>query len=129
MIKEDDFKIDGETLYFKQDLYPLSKIQNARVKTNTLKDHLTRMIAIGFLVTSVVWAVCPASFGLLTAPIALIAGTLAALSSARKYELQVEFKHKDETGLQWIVIAKANRTSVKNIFDKQAINIQQHHAS
>ncbi|WP_274024577.1 hypothetical protein [Vibrio parahaemolyticus] len=50
-------------------------------------------------------------------------GALSGLSSARKYELQIEFQHADETGLQWISVAKTNNKNAKNIFEKQVISI------
>ncbi len=62
----------------------------------------------------------PAGFGKLTGPFSLIVGMLAALLTIRKYELQIEFKHIDETGLQWVSVAKANNAKAKSLFDEQA---------
>ena len=61
---------------FKKDQYPLSKIKNARVKANTIKDHLIRILTIGFIVSSVVWMICPQSLGVITGPISIIIGSL-----------------------------------------------------
>lgn len=120
MISPQDFSIDNQSLTFKEDEYPLAKINRVRVKTNTIKDHLARLLVIGLLVSSIVWAICPAGFGQLTGPFSLIVGMLAALLTIRKYELQIEFKHIDETGLQWVSVAKANNAKAKRLFDEQA---------
>ncbi|WEM44178.1 hypothetical protein PTW35_23100 (plasmid) [Photobacterium sp. DA100] len=123
MIVADDFHINNAKVVFKRDEYPLSKIRGARVKTNSLKDHVLRVVIIGLIVSSVVWMICPDSLGLLTAPVALIVGILSAMATVRKYELQIEFQHIDETGLQWVSIAKTNKLSVKELFEKQASEI------
>ncbi|KJR39761.1 hypothetical protein BOO91_21335 [Vibrio navarrensis] len=120
MINEEDFNVSNTTFTFKKDEYPLSKIKGARVKTNTFQDHALRIVCIGLVVGSVVWMICPESFGLFTAPFALTMGMISALFSVRKYELQVEFQHVDETGLQWVSVAKTNNQMVKTLFEKQA---------
>ncbi|OOQ67397.1 hypothetical protein C1S86_24770 [Vibrio parahaemolyticus] len=119
MIIEDNFKVSNTTFTFKKDEYPLSKIKGVRVKTNTFQDHALRIVCIGLVVASVVWIICPESFGLITAPLALTVGMFSALFSVRKYELQVEFQHIDETGLQWVSVSKTNSKAVKNLFEKQ----------
>ncbi|EJG0636046.1 hypothetical protein C4G38_RS23700 [Vibrio parahaemolyticus] len=126
MIIEDNFHICNTKFSFKKDEYPLSKIRGARVKTNSIKDHALRIFCIGLVVSSVVWMICPESFGLLTVPIALTVGMLSALLSVKKYELQVEFQHIDETGLQWVSVAKTNNQSIKNLFEKQVTSILEH---
>ncbi|ELX4126913.1 hypothetical protein CE131_09370 [Vibrio parahaemolyticus] len=120
MINEEDFNVSNTIFTFKKDEYPLSKIKGARVKTNTFQDHALRIVCIGLVVASVVWMICPESFGLLTAPLALTIGMFSALFSVRKYELQVEFQHIDETGLQWVSVAKTNNQMIKILFEKQA---------
>ncbi|WP_162064434.1 hypothetical protein [Vibrio taketomensis] len=124
MITANDFEICDHKIRFKKDEYPTDKIKDARVKTNQFKDHILRVISIGLITASVVWMICPESLGLFTAPIALSIGTLVGLSSARKYELQIEFEHVDETGLQWVAIAKSNRTNDKKLFEQQVATIQ-----
>ncbi|WP_038882265.1 DUF6232 family protein [Vibrio jasicida] len=119
MIIEDNFKVSNTTFKFKKDEYPLSKIKGVRVKTNAFQDHALRIVCIGLVVASVVWMICPESLGLITAPLALTVGVFSALFSVRKYELQVEFQHIDETGLQWVSVAKTNSKAVKNLFEKQ----------
>ena len=125
MITADDFRINENKVVFKKDEYPLSKIKDVRVKINSLKDHAMRIATISLIVSSVVWTICPEYFGLFTAPIALIIGVLLALSTVRKYELQVEFQYADDTGLQWVSMAKTNKPNIKIIFEQQVIQILQ----
>ncbi len=125
MITARSFNINSTTLKFNNDEYPLAQIKRSRVKTNTLKDHAVRLIIFGLIASSVVWIVTPNYFGIYAGPFSIFAGMVLALLSVRKYELQVEFEHSDETGLQWILIAKTNKQSVKLIFEAQAEKIQQ----
>ncbi|GAB2644410.1 hypothetical protein [Vibrio panuliri] len=123
MIGDDDFKICDRKLRYKKDEYPLASIKSARVKTNALQDHILRITCIGLVVSSVVLMICPESLGLFTAPFAFSLGILSALASVRKYELQIEFQHSDETGLQWVSVAKSNQPKVKHLFEHQAVSI------
>ncbi|OLQ89127.1 hypothetical protein BIY21_03000 [Vibrio ponticus] len=123
VITNQDFTVCDKQLHFKKDSYPLSKIKAARVKTNTLRDHALRVTSIGLIVSSVVWMICPDLFGMFTGPLAISIGMLAALASLRKYELQVEFQHIDETGLQWVSVAKSNKKAIRHIFEQQANEI------
>ena len=125
MITADDFHINDNNVIFKEDEYPLARINGLRVKTNSLKDHAIRIVAFSLMVSSVVWIICPEYFGLITAPISFIVGVLLALSTARKYELQVEFQHADDTGLQWVSMVKTNKPNIKMIFEKQVMQILQ----
>lgn len=119
----EEFQITDTTLRFKKDAYALSKIKGAKVKQNTIKDHALRVVTIGLVVSSLVWMIAPGSLGLYTAPVALIIGMLSAFSTVRKYEFQIEFQHADETGLQWVSIAKTNKLKVKEQFEKQVTQI------
>ena len=123
MITADDFHINDNNVIFKENEYPLARIKGVRVKTNSLKDHAIRIVAFSLMVSSVVWIICPEYFGLITAPISFIVGVLLALSTARKYELQVEFQHADDTGLQWVSMAKTNKPDIKMIFEQQVMQI------
>ena len=123
MITADDFHINDNNVIFKEDEYPLARIKGVRVKTNSLTDHAIRIVAFSLMVSSVAWIICPEYFGLITAPIAIVIGVLLALSTARKYEIQVEFQHSDDTGLQWVSMAKTNKPDIKIIFEQQVMQI------
>ncbi len=119
MITESSFQISGTTLRFNNDEYPLSQIKRARVKSNTFKDHALRLVVFGLIVSSVVWFVTPNYFGNYAGPVSIFIGVVLAFATVRKYELQVEFEHTDETGLQWISIAKTSNKNVKALFESQ----------
>ena len=129
MISSQDFVLNSKTISFKSDQYDLSKIKHAKVTINSLKSHILRIICYGLLFFFVVWVVSPDGFGGVLAPIALIVGVLYAVITNRRYELQVEFQHSDETGLQWISVAKTNKPSEKAILDDQVRKLLVHHAS
>lgn len=123
MIRAADFQVDDTHLRFKKDTYPLAQVRDVRVKANNFSDHLIRVLAIGLLISSVVWMICPGGFGWITGPVALFIGILAAITTVRRYELQIEFQHTDDTGLQWVSMAKGNRRAVLAVFEQQAAAI------
>ncbi|GAB3535476.1 DUF6232 family protein [Photobacterium alginatilyticum] len=125
MINTQDFKITDNNFRFQKDDYKLSRIRDVRVKQNAIKDHLFRLMALGLVFSGIVWVICPEGFGYIMAPIAFIIGLITALISSRKYELQIEFQHIDETGIQWISVAKANKLSEMTIFKEQAQHLKQ----
>ena len=119
------FSICSQYFTYGSDQYRLSRIKNARVKVNTLKDHLLRVLIIGMIVSSVIGFIEPSGIAWIFMPFGFITGALAALATARKYELQIEFEHADETGLQWISVAKGNKQTDMAVLSEQVNKIQQ----
>jgi ABC-type transport system involved in cytochrome bd biosynthesis fused ATPase/permease subunit len=124
MISNKDFMVSSDKFQYKSDEYDLAKIKNARVVQNNLIKHALRVTSYGLLFSSIVWVICPEGFGYILAPIAMILGVLFAVLTSRKYELQVEFQHIDETGLQWVTVAKASKLSEMDVFAKQVSEIR-----
>ncbi|USD66956.1 hypothetical protein [Vibrio sp. SCSIO 43136] len=122
-MKNGDFEIDGVELRFKKDKYPLKRLRRARVKINHLSDHITKALIVGAIFSSIVWIICPEGFATVTAPAAFIVGVIYTVLSAGKYELQVEFEHVDETGLQWVSVVKSNKNLDKALLDDKAEQI------
>ncbi|MCY9855685.1 hypothetical protein [Vibrio mediterranei] len=125
MISTNCFEIKNNTFRYRSDEYPLSKIKNARVKSNSIKDHITKILLIGAIVSSLVWFISPGGFGIIMAPLAFAIGIVFAVFTIKKYELQVEFEHIDETGLQWVSVVGSSSTESKAIFDKQVAAVKQ----
>ncbi|MDN3715106.1 hypothetical protein [Vibrio breoganii] len=120
MISADDFEIRNTTFRYRRDEFPLSKIKNARVKFNTMKDHALKLVLMGAIVSSIVWVICPEGFGKIMAPIAFILGVLFTIVTIKKYELQVEFEHIDETGVQWVSVVGSSKAESKALLEQQA---------
>ncbi|USD61566.1 hypothetical protein J4N45_06285 [Vibrio sp. SCSIO 43140] len=125
MISRNDFEIGSTTFRYKRDEFPLSKIKNARVKLNTLKDHALKLFLIGAIFSSIVWVICPEGFGMIMAPIAFVIGVAFSMFTINKYELQVEFEHIDETGLQWVSVVGSSKVESKKLFENQALAVKQ----
>lgn len=125
MISKSDFEIGSTTFRYKRDEFPLSKIKNARVKLNTPKDHALKLFLIGAIFSSIVWVICPEGFGMIMAPIAFVIGVTFSMFTINKYELQVEFEHIDETGLQWVSVVGSSNVESKKLFENQALAVRQ----
>ncbi|GAB1621902.1 hypothetical protein AAOGI_19520 [Agarivorans albus] len=125
MYKEADFKLSQEAFSFKKDSYPLSKINNARVKKLSLLDNLGQIIFWLFIFSGAVWLAIPS---LESSPVWLIIlvfsltiiGLVFGLYRCSKYALQIEFRHSDETGVQWINVARSYSKSDYALFEQQA---------
>lgn len=46
------------------------------------------------------------------------AGALLALLTSIKYVLRIEYNHQDDTGVQWLTIAKSGKKTDKMLFDE-----------
>ncbi|QIA63517.1 hypothetical protein GT360_08290 [Vibrio astriarenae] len=114
-----DFEVGNSTFRYKRDEYPLSKIRNARVKSNSIIDHALKLFLTGAIVSSIVWVICPEGFGMIMAPIAFVLGVVGTAFTVNKYELQVEFQHIDETGVQWVSVTGSSKRESKAIYEEQ----------
>ncbi|RTZ17848.1 hypothetical protein EJ063_03420 [Vibrio aquaticus] len=125
MYKESDIRIENGQLHFKKDSYPLSKINDVRVKSLTLLDNLGQIAFWVFLFSGAVWLAIP---DIRTAPTWLqvlavsltIVGLAFSLFRCSRYALQVEFRHIDETGVQWVNVAKSYAQKDGELFRQQA---------
>ncbi|EPZ8231820.1 hypothetical protein ACXWHK_004614, partial [Vibrio alginolyticus] len=112
MYKNTDFNLDSKEFRFKKDSYPLSKINNVRVKKLSFLDNLGQVLFWVCVFSGAVWLVIPrleeVPQWLLVLVLSLtVVGLVFALFRCSKYALQVEFRHIDETGVQWVNVAKS----------------------
>ncbi|MEF1173545.1 hypothetical protein [Vibrio sinaloensis] len=124
MYKSCDFSIDEGQFRFRKDAYPLKRINDIRVKRLTLMDNLAQIVFWVALFSGGLWLAVP---DIMLAPLWLQAttgvltlfGFLFAVLRCSRYALQVEFKHVDETGLQWVNVAKSYAHQDEVLFDAQ----------
>lgn len=124
MYKETDFQLSQEEFSFKKDSYPLSKINNVRVKKLGLLDNLGQIIFWLFVFSGAVWLAIPTldstPFWLKALVVTLtIVGFIFGFLRCSKYALQIEFRHIDETGVQWVNIAKSYSKFDCGLFEQQ----------
>ncbi len=62
---------------------------------------------------------------MIIAPIAFVIGVACSIFTIKKYELQVEFEHIDETGVQWVSVVGSSKAESKAIFEEQANAVKQ----
>ncbi|MFA0570913.1 hypothetical protein [Vibrio gallaecicus] len=125
MYKETDFRLSQEEFSFKKDSYPLSKINNARVKKLGFLDNLGQIIFWLFVFSGAVWLAITTlestPFWLQALVVTLtVVGLVFGLLRCSKYALQIEFRHIDETGVQWVNVAKSYSESDNGLFEQQA---------
>ena len=125
MYQVTDFRLSSGEFSFKKDSYPIPKIKNARVKELSLIDNLGQVIFWVFVYAGAVWLAIPnfesAPLWLKVLVISLtVVGFAFALFRCSRYALQIEFCHIDETGVQWINVAKSYSKSDSELFEQQA---------
>ncbi|EGU41589.1 hypothetical protein [Vibrio scophthalmi] len=124
MYKDEDFSVGLGEFRFKKDSYPISKINNVRVKRLSLLDNLGQILFWVFVFSGAVWLAIP---DFETAPLWLkamvlslsLVGFVFSLFRCSKYALQIEFRHIDETGVQWVNVAKSYSEADSQLFEKQ----------
>ncbi|EGA67980.1 hypothetical protein VISI1226_08644 [Vibrio sinaloensis DSM 21326] len=130
MYKEADFSLQGESFRFKKDEYPLKRINNIRVKRLSWMDNLGQIAFWVCLFSGAVWLaviefpVVPTFLQVLCASLTMFGFVFAILRCSR-YALQVEFRHVDETGLQWVNVAKSYSHQDGELFAKQVDEFRQ----
>ena len=129
MYKSTDFNLDSKEFRFKKDSYPLSKINNVRVKKLSFLDNLGQVLFWVCVFSGAVWLVIPrleeVPQWLLVLVLSLtVVGLVFALFRCSKYALQVEFRHIDETGVQWVNVAKSYSKSDCELFEQQVLALK-----
>ncbi|MCW8330169.1 DUF6232 family protein [Photobacterium sp. SDRW27] len=135
MYRRTDFKISNQELKVKKDTYPMSRIVSAEARALTWRDNAGRIIFWGFLLSYAIWFAAllvledyPLSVtfpGFILGAVLFSVGAIYGLSQCGKYELRIEFKHSDETGIQWVSVAKGRRKEEFKLFQEQANKIAQ----
>lgn len=112
MFKISDFSIVNGRFTIKKDSYALSQIKSVKVVENKVYSHLIKATVTSVIASSILWLFEPFStpwgFSINAGLVALLFTfpVVLFLSIIRsKYQLQVEFEHQDEVGLQWITVA------------------------
>jgi len=130
MYKSTDFNLDSKEFRFKKDSYPLSRINNVRVKKLSFLDNFGQVIFWVCVFSGAVWLVIPRleeipQWLLILALSLTVVGLAFALLRCSKYALQVEFRHIDETGVQWVNVAKSYSKSDCELFEQQVLALKE----
>ncbi|SHO58208.1 hypothetical protein [Vibrio quintilis] len=129
MYKETDFKVQADKFCFKKDVYPVAKIHDIRVKKLGLFENIIQLLFWIFIFSGAVWLVAPfiepaiPQWRYLVYCLTVL-GFVFALFRLSRYALQIEFMHTDETGLQWVTMAKSYSKHDKALFEKQALTLK-----
>ncbi|OOE79390.1 hypothetical protein BZG25_09215 [Salinivibrio sp. ML198] len=102
------------------DCYTMHNIVDASVEELTWKDHLLRMLGLGILSASFLFfmLVGELPYAEYLPAVGFAAGALLALLTSAKYVLRIEYNHQDDTGVQWLTIAKSGKKTDKMLFDE-----------
>ncbi|OOE77116.1 DUF6232 family protein [Salinivibrio sp. ML290] len=102
------------------DCYTMHNIVDASVEELTWKDHLLRMLGLGILSASFLFfmLVGELPYAEYLPAVGFAAGALLALLTSEKYVLRIEYNHQDDTGVQWLTIAKSGKKTDKMLFDE-----------
>ncbi len=104
-------------LHINSDSYDVNRISDVQVKVLTWKDKVTNMLLLGLITSSILFYFIPTEaqgkgMTLFLPTVAFLLGAAMAFISSARCVFRLEFKHTDETGVQWITVAKG-RTALE----------------
>ncbi|MGE6119512.1 hypothetical protein [Aeromonas media] len=119
-----------EKLKINSDSYDLNRISDVQVKELTWKDKLTNMLMFGLITSSILFYFIPTEaqgkgMTLFLPAVAFLVGVVMAMITSAKYVFRLEFKHADETGVQWITAAKSRNVREYEIFKLKEAELKQ----
>ncbi|MFG0874943.1 hypothetical protein [Aeromonas media] len=119
-----------EKLKINSDSYDLNRISDVQVKELTWKDKLTNMLLFGLITSSILFYFIPTEaqgkgMTLFLPAVAFLVGMVMAMITSAKYVFRLEFKHADETGVQWITAAKSRNVREYEIFKLKEAELKQ----
>ncbi len=119
-----------EKLKINSDSYDLNRISDVQVKELTWKDKLTNMLLFGLITSSILFYFIPTEaqgkgMTLFLPAVAFLVGVVMAMITSAKYVFRLEFKHADETGVQWITAAKSRNVREYEIFKLKEAELKQ----
>ena len=119
-----------EKLKINSDSYDLNRISDVQVKELTWKDKLTNMLMFGLITSSILFYFIPTEaqgkgMTLFLPAVAFLVGVVMAMITSAKYVFRLEFKHADETGVQWITAAKSRNVREYEIFKLKEVELKQ----
>ena len=119
-----------ENLKINSDSYDLNRISDVQVKELTWKDKLTNMLLFGLITSSILFYFIPTEaqgkgMTLFLPAVAFLVGVVMAMITSAKYVFRLEFKHADETGVQWITAAKSRNVREYEIFKLKEAELKQ----
>lgn len=122
-------KSEGK-LKINSDSYDLNRISDVQVKVLTWKDKLINMLLFGLITSSILFYFIPTEaqgkgMTLFLPAVASLAGMVMAMVTSAKYVFRLEFKHADETGVQWITAAKSRNAREYEIFKLKEVELKQ----
>ncbi|HBC3955492.1 hypothetical protein [Vibrio vulnificus] len=120
-----DFLIANGRLSIREDSYELSRIKNVKVVENKLRSHVVKASVTSVIASSILWLfepfATPWGFDINAGIVALIITFPVALLLSifrSRYQLQIEFEHQDEVGLQWVTVASGRAEKELTTFKK-----------
>ncbi|CAM3574640.1 hypothetical protein VA7868_04036 [Vibrio aerogenes CECT 7868] len=129
MYQEIDFQLQPDNFCFRKDVYPLARIHDIRVKKLGFFDNIVQLLFWIFIFSGAVWLATPLLeqvplwWQILVACLTIIGFVFAVFRLAR-YALQIEFMHVDETGLQWVNIARSYSRQDSALFEQQVLKLK-----
>ena len=119
-----------EKLKINSDSYDLNRISDVQVKVLTWKNKLINMLLFGLITSSILFYFIPTEaqgkgMTLFLPAVAFLAGMVMAMVTSAKYVFRLEFKHVDETGVQWITAAKSRNSQEYEAFKLKEVELKQ----
>lgn len=127
MYKVDDFRIERDQFYVKNDVYPLSRVHDIEIKCLSIREKLFKTLCWMSIASSLLWLAWDTNYPNWYYWIALasvLMGIGFGVYFGAKYELRIEFALNDGTGLHWVPVAKCHDEQCLELFERQVAEVQ-----
>lgn len=118
-------------LQVNSDSYNLKRVIGVQAKVLNWKNHLCKIVAFGLMVSSILFVFLPCenqeyglAFSTYLPIIGFVIGAILAILTSRKYEFRIKYNYADDTGIQWLTVAKSNKSKDYKIFQEQEIQLK-----
>lgn len=118
-------------LQVNSDSYNLKRVIGVQAKVLNWKNHLSKIVAFGLMVSSILFVFLPCenqeyglAFSTYLPIIGFVIGAVLAILTSRKYEFRIKYNYADDTGIQWLTVAKSNKSKDYKVFQEQEIQLK-----
>ncbi|ENY73468.1 hypothetical protein G114_02924 [Aeromonas diversa CDC 2478-85] len=119
-----------KTVTVNRDAYDLTRVSGVQTRRLTWRDKLLNMLLLGLLTSSILFLfVPPESQGqaltLLLPGLGFVTGVVMGMFASASYAFMLEFRFGDETGVQWVTVAKSRHAREFALFKAKEQELRQ----
>lgn len=129
-MNEDSICIKNDKLVIGNESISLYKISNIRATEKKPGSIFLNVFIVALVISSISWVLpffdASPTLSLYLSVVLFGAGIMLGLFIVKRFSLEVEIKHQDDTGIQWSTVAKSNKKNDHFIFIKAENEVKEY---